>query len=45
MAFVASQIAVWMIIAFVVGIFVGWLANSRRQARTTVRSSGRRRYR
>lgn len=35
MVFVASQIAVWMVIAFAVGIFVGWIAKSRQVARST----------
>jgi len=43
MVFVASQIAVWMVIAFVVGIFVGWIAKTRQMARGA--SDRRRRYR
>jgi Na+/H+-dicarboxylate symporter len=43
MVFVASQIAVWMVIAFVVGIFVGWIAKSRQTARSA--SERQRRFR
>ncbi len=42
MLFVAGEIFVWILLAFVVGIGVGWAARSRRSGST---SSTRRRFR
>lgn len=39
MTFVASQIAVWMLLAFLLGLAVGWFARGRRPGR-----AARRRY-
>ena len=40
MTFVAGEIAVWMVLAFLVGMTVGWLARARRGGSGGGRSGG-----
>lgn len=32
MSYIASQIALWIVLAVFLGFFIGWLARSRREA-------------
>ena len=37
MSYIASQIVVWMLLAFLLGLAVGWFARGRRKANSAAR--------
>ncbi len=37
MSYIASQIVVWMLLAFLLGLAVGWFARGRRKANSATR--------